>query len=298
MTNSPAFIGAFAALACAWCWGVAIILFKKCGETFSPFALNLFKNVVAIILFVATILILPNQIPFNWLSMATVALLVNGVMSIGVADTLVFKSLNIIGASRSALVALTYTPFMIVSSYFYLGERLTLLQAMGGAAIILAVLLTLRSDHDSAATTGNLTKGILYGVLGEGLMAVPIVMVKPLLETLPISWCALVRLAGGTITLLFLSLFSKQYRADIKTTFRPNATWILAIAASVLGTYLAVYAWLTGFKYIDASIAALLTQTSTIWIVLMAVFILKERLTLRTTLAIGIALAGAILVLV
>lgn len=39
-------IGEMYSLACGLAWAIAVVLFKKSGESLPPFALNLFKNAV------------------------------------------------------------------------------------------------------------------------------------------------------------------------------------------------------------------------------------------------------------
>jgi len=55
--------------------------------------------------------------------------------------------------------------------------------------------------------------------------------------------------------------------------------------------------WLAGFKYSHAGIAALLNQTSTVLIVLLAALVLNEPLTKLKLVAVSMAFAGVALVL-
>jgi drug/metabolite transporter (DMT)-like permease len=55
--------------------------------------------------------------------------------------------------------------------------------------------------------------------------------------------------------------------------------------------------WLAGFKYSRAGVAALLNQTSTVLIVLLAALFLQEPLTKLKLVAVGMAFAGAAIVL-
>ena len=48
-------LGAAFALMAAFSWAFAVILFKRCGEKVSPLALNLFKNVAALVLLTLTL---------------------------------------------------------------------------------------------------------------------------------------------------------------------------------------------------------------------------------------------------
>jgi drug/metabolite transporter (DMT)-like permease len=57
-------------------------------------------------------------------------------------------------------------------------------------------------------------------------------------------------------------------------------------------------AWLGGFKYTLASVSAILNQLSTIFLFVLAAIFLKEPLTPRRTIAVAMAVIGALLVTV
>jgi len=56
------YFGQILALSCALVWSQSVILFKKSGERFQPLALNLFKNVLAVVRLVPTIWTVGGQL--------------------------------------------------------------------------------------------------------------------------------------------------------------------------------------------------------------------------------------------
>jgi drug/metabolite transporter (DMT)-like permease len=64
----------------------------------------------------------------------------------------------------------------------------------------------------------------------------------------------------------------------------------------VLGSYLALICWIAGMKYTKVGIAAILNQTSTMYILILAAIFLRERFTMRKLVASLVAVAGIILV--
>lgn len=104
-----------------------------------------------------------------------------------ISDTYFFKSLNILGASRDAIVSCLYSPFIILFSVLFLKESLTLLQLIGVLCIVAGVLTIGREKGKHALPRKELIKGILYGVFAMALTAISIVMIKPLLERSPSS---------------------------------------------------------------------------------------------------------------
>jgi DME family drug/metabolite transporter len=66
---------------------------------------------------------------------------------------------------------------------------------------------------------------------------------------------------------------------------------------TLFGSYLSIIAWLAGFKYAQAGIAALLNQTSTVFIVVFAWLFLKEPMTRLKVAAMAMAFAGTVIIL-
>jgi drug/metabolite transporter (DMT)-like permease len=151
------------ALATAIFWAIAVILFKKSGETVGPLGLNLFKNTLTLLLIPPTMLVF-GQTLFRSASLNDYALLIlSGVLGIGIADTLFFKSLNLLGAARSAIVDCLYSPVIIALSVIWLGERLTVAQAIGALVIVSAVFAIGREKGLVQITRHQLIGGILLG---------------------------------------------------------------------------------------------------------------------------------------
>jgi drug/metabolite transporter (DMT)-like permease len=68
------------------------------------------------------------------------------------------------------------------------------------------------------------------------------------------------------------------------------------IAATVMGTYISLLFWLGGMKYTQASIAAALNQTSTLWTFVFAAWLLKEPVTGRRIAGLALGVGGVALV--
>lgn len=61
-----------------------------------------------------------------------------------------------------------------------------------------------------------------------------------------------------------------------------------------MGTYLAYMFWLAGFKYAEASINAILNQTTVIFAIILATVIVKERMTRRKVVSVALAVVGVL----
>ena len=275
-----------------------MILFKKCGERVEPLALNLFKNTVALILLAVTLCFVEGGYgAVRVYSAGDIGILVlSGFIGITLADTLFFYSLNLVGVGIVAIVNCLYAPFIIFFSWILLSERLALLQYLGAGLILFAVFITSRHAPPENRTRKQVVLGVLIGVLDMGLMAIGIVIAKPVIERTPLIWSTSIRMAGGT---LFLALFIAMMpsRKSLLRVFRPSKEWKITLSGSVLGAYVALILWMEGFKDTYASVASILNQTTTIFAIILAAVFLKERFTMRKLISVTLALIGIMMVM-
>lgn len=288
-------IGEWCALACGLCWAIAVILLKKSGESLAPFALNYFKNLLCLLALMLTLAVTHGG---QWPGMPTGQVLLtlfSGMLGIGLADTLYFRALNSIGAARMGVAGTAFSPSVIVLAAVFLGERLTLLQLLGVAITIGGIALVTyvkTADHLDARILRN---GALVGIASVALMAAGVVIAKPILETQDFLWVVFLRLLGGTAA-MSLVLLSRARRQSLWAAYRGVRHWRYVIAGSLMGTYISNLFWLAGYKYANASIAAVLNELSAIFIVLMAAWLLHDRLQRRQLVGCGLAVLGVVVV--
>jgi drug/metabolite transporter (DMT)-like permease len=276
-------------------WAFAVILFRKSGETVHPIGLNLFKNTLSIVLLVPTIYIFGQTLFYPAPSSHYLLFLFSGALGIGLSDTLFFKSLNLLGAGLSAIVTCMYSPFIIILSFLYLDEALTLVQFVGVVVILFAVLAATGRENSSDVSRKAVLRGILLGVLSMACNAVSVVAIKPVLEISPLLWVTEIRLIGGAVVLLVVLALHSSRRTIIRSVFSAKR-WGYTVSGSFMGAYLAMIIWLAGMKYTQASIAAAINQTSTIFTFVFAALLLREKVTLLRVLGIVLGFSGALLV--
>lgn len=294
----PDSLGKMYALLAAVTWAGALVLFKRSGEQVRPLALNLFKNVVGILLLAVTLAGLrdgPDTLR-GFPREDIYILVVSGVIGIALADTILFHSLNLIGVGILSIVDCLYSPLIILFAAILLSEQLSGLHYLGAGLIILGIAVSSGHQPPPDRTHGQLVAGVLWGVLALVCVALSIVMAKPVLQgaDFPILWATMIRMAAGTAALVLLVTASPAHH-KCWSAFRPSAVWRVSIPGSVL-TYLAMIFWIAAFKLTKASIAGILSQTSVIFAILLATVVLKERFTARKLVALTLAMGGIVLV--
>jgi drug/metabolite transporter (DMT)-like permease len=292
---SGSHLGEFLSVLAALIWAVSVVLFRLSGRTLRPLALNFFKNAVALAMFALTFVVL--RVPFAYPAppMDYALLVLSGVIGIAVADTIFFSSLNLVGAGLSQVASLSYSPFVILFTFFFLGERLTIGDVAGAALIMLGIFLTAGHEPPPGSTKADIRRGIGLATLSMALMALGVALAKPVLDRSPVLWSTSVRLAGGMAALVILATVSPRQRG-LWRTLRPSAAWKVSLPAAALGAYVAMLVWIAGMKYTQASTASILNQTSAVFVLPIAAVTLKESITLRKAAAVAAAVAGVALV--
>jgi|WetSurMetagenome_2_1015567.scaffolds.fasta_scaffold112131_2 drug/metabolite transporter (DMT)-like permease len=289
-------LGEYLALASAVAWAIAVILFRVSGRTVSPIGLNLFKNVFALLLFLAIMPVLGRKV-LPAASFGDCALLLaSGFLGVAVSDTLFLTALNTLGASFLAIVDCVYSPFIIVLSYFFLGERLNLWQLAGVLLIAAAIgLLAWKSPAENGMIPRrDLVRGIVLGILAMLTVAVGIVMIKPMLAHTDVFWATSMRLLGGIGGLILVLPFHPRRREILRSLAVP-ANWKSMVPASIFGSFLSLLFWVAGMKYTLATVAAVLNQMNVIFIFILAAVFLKEKASPWKIFAVLLAFLGAFL---
>jgi drug/metabolite transporter (DMT)-like permease len=288
-------VGEMFALFTSVAWAFAVILFKRSGETVPPFALNFFRVSVSTFLFIVLFALLRQPLWGRAPLRDYLILTASGVIAIAISDTLFHMCLNRVGAGINAIIDCLYSPSVVFFAWLLIGERLGPWDFAGMGAVLSAILIASRHSPPAGATRRTLALGIFFGVLSMLTLGLGIVIAKPVLERSPVLWATAIRQIGTFIAMLPVALILPS-RREILSHFRPALSWKYMLPGTVLGSFLSLIFWIAGMKYTQAGVAAILNQTSTINILILAAIFLGEPLTRRKYAAAGLALAGILMV--
>jgi len=283
-------IGEAMALGSAAAWAVGVILARQLGAHLPPLALNLLKNGLVLCVLAPVALLLHAG---AWPSMPARDLLIvlaSGVIGIALADTLYFRALNELGAGRMGVIGNLYSPLVLLLGFAFLDERLGGMQWLGFGLVAAGVWLVSRPSRERPADPRHTLRGIALGLLAIALMAVAIVMVKRTLETQPLLWVTLLRLCGAVAGLLLLALLPSMRQ---RMRFDPTrVAWHRLVLAALVGQGLSMVLWLGGYKFTSASVAAILNESASVFLVVLAALWLREPLGRRAFVGVLLTFSG------
>ena len=292
--------GEIAGLFASFTWAIGSLIYSRANAP--PAALNLFKNTVASILFIATLGAFWAWRGGSFLSAGPGALgwlFLSAVVGLVIGDTLYFVSLQSLGARR-ALVLTTLAPtWAALLGWAVLGEGLTWGIAAGMALTLLGVIWVIGEGQEAPQVAAErrpprAAVGAACGALGALCQAGGAVLSRlglSEIEPLEASAIRLVMAAGAGMAIAVL--FGR---------LRPWTSRLLAggqaprlLFASVIGTYLGIWLSLTAFKWTKVAVATTLTSLSPIFVIPIAWLILGQRASLRAVLGAALAVAGVAL---
>jgi drug/metabolite transporter (DMT)-like permease len=300
--------GELCSILSALAWAIGLMFYRQLGATLPPLQLNFLKNLLVLgMLLPAIPLVHGLGVPDFTAAQVAIAI-ASGVLGIGIADTLYFRALNELGAGRMGILGNFYSPFVILLSFAFLGESLTPVQLAGFALVSLGVWIAAWPRREVEAIAGQLApgaapgappaplaprhslRGLAIAMLAIVLMAVSIVLVKRVLEAQPLLWVTGWRMLGAIAGMAVIAWLRGEGR--LLTPGGTRIPWARLALAAFIGQFLAMVLWLAGYKYTLASVAAILNETASVFILVLAAIWLKEPLTRRAIGGVVLTLAG------
>ena len=296
------YFGELSAILAAFCWSIAVIIFKSASKELSPLLITALKNTIALFLFISAFIFF--EIPL-WYSgfekIDYLKIIFSGCIGMGIADILFITALSKIGANRVAIINCFEPAVIYLFSILMLGIVLTYQQLIGFSIVIISILI-ISYEKDLIEIDPKIKlRGIITQILAVILSSFGIVLIKPILTIVNNDiklqlWITVFRLVPGFLVTWIIFMFSKNKLIILRPLKKSKIIWKILISSG-LGTFLALSFWIIGYANIEKPpIASIIGQTSAIFILILSYLILKERITKLRLISILTALFGVILI--
>lgn len=289
-------LGGMAALASAASWAVGSILFRNIGEKAPPLGMNLGKGLIGLV-YLGVALAFVGLTPTSPASLGLLA--VSGLVGIAAGDTLFFMALVRLEPRLTLLLATLGQAFTVLLALAFLGERPAPLAWVGMVLIVAGVTWVMREQQgdDEPEVKQRRFQGIVYGLLCSLCMSAGFLLAKTALDEVPALQATFLRLAAGVAGLLILGGVQGHLGTWLAPFREPALLRSILVAVAVImfgGFYLSLLA----LQLTDAAIASVLLSTEPIFILPLALFFTRERVSLRSVLGAVVAVVGVAVVLV
>ena len=297
MTFIDNHLGEFAALLTAIFWTVTSLAFESASHKIGSVAVNILRLIIGFaFLSVFTLirrgLILPVDASYeNW-----VWLSLSGLVGFVFGDLFLFKSYTIIGSRFSMLIMTLVPPITALFSFIILGERLTLFHYLGITLTFSGIAMAIfsRNGKGEKLSLKLAPKGILYAFGGAVGQALGLVLSKFGLKDYDPFAATQIRIIAGIIGYTMLVTILVRWGNVLKATRNKEGMRLTSLGA-FFGPFLGVSFSLIAVKYTEAGIASTIMALVPVFIILPAVVLFKQKVTLPELLGSVISVGGVAL---
>ncbi len=293
--------GELAALITAILWAIAGTMLKPLSARFHPLVLNQIRCLAAALLFAVFLTVNGGFTLLNLVPLRSVIMAIAGTfIGIGVGESLFILSLRYIDISRAyPISSCTYPLITAIISYFALNERLSVIALIG-------VLLVLAGIYFVAFPSGPLLvrisvhspkerRGLFLLLLTIIAWGVSVVLIKMGTEGLEMPLANFIRFGGTVVLLTPLTVVPWRRFRQSNSGYRNLG---MATLSGILSFGIGGVFFLLALKESGAVMTSVLSSTSPLFLVALAVLFLKEKVTLKLALGVIMSVMGISLVFI
>ena len=290
-------LGEFAALLTAFFWTTTSLSFESASHKIGSVAVNILRLIIGLaFLSVFTMIRRGFLLPMdasgeNWMWLS-----LSGLVGFVFGDLFLFKSYTMIGSRFSMLIMTLVPPITAFFSFLILGERLTIFHYLGMTLTFTGISMAIfsRPGKGEKLSLKLAPKGILYAFGGAVGQALGLVLSKFGMKNYDPFAATQIRILAGIFGYVLLITFLSRWGSVRNATHHKSGMMLTSLGA-FFGPFLGVSFSLIAIKYTEAGIAATIMALVPVFIILPAVVLFKQKVTLPEILGAIVSVSGVAL---
>jgi drug/metabolite transporter (DMT)-like permease len=290
-------LGEFAALLTALFWTVTALSFESASHKIGSVAVNFLRLIIGLVFLsvfnlIRRGIVLPVDASYeNWLWLS-----LSGLVGFVFGDLFLFKSYTMIGSRFSMLIMTLVPPITAFLSFIILSERLTLFHYLGMALTFTGIAMAIfsRNGKGEKLSLKLAPKGILFAFGGAIGQAMGLVLSKFGLKDYDPFAATQIRVIAGIFGYTILITILARWSYVVKATKNKDGMLLTSLGA-FFGPFLGVSFSLISVKYTEAGIASTIMALVPVFIILPAVILFRQKVTVPELLGAVISVAGVAL---
>jgi len=278
-------LGELLALLTAFMWAASTVLSAEALKRVNPIQTNTLKTFFSALIMLPIAFAAGEFNNLHYLNLIALLLIILGtIIDYGIGDTMLFKSIILMGVSKAYTVAYTYPLFTMIIAVLLIGEPFLMRYLIGTILTVLSIIMV---SSENNKTNGKVSlKGLIMALIAALTWAIGTILVAIGLKSISTFLANAIRFLA---LFLFLYLISKPKKRWMLT----KKDLALLSASGIFGMVLGGITFLFSVQLIGASRATPLCASSPVWASIISSVTLKERVTLRLFLSSVIVVIGA-----
>lgn len=289
-----AHFGEIAALTTALCWTFTAICFEAASKKVGSLAVNFYRLTIAFVL-----LGIFNQftrgmfLPFDATGSNWLWLLVSGLIGFVIGDLFMFQAYVEIGSRISLLILSSAPPITAIIGYFFMGETITLLEAVGMLAAMagIAIVILNRNPEDKKIKLSHSAKGLTCAFIGALGQALGLIFSKFGMGSFNPFAATHIRVIAGIIGFAVVITATKNW-GKLKLAAKDRSVMRNIGLGAFFGPFIGVSLSLLAVQYTATGIVSTITSISPILIIPVSIIIFKEKVLPKEILGALITITG------
>jgi drug/metabolite transporter (DMT)-like permease len=274
-------IGELAAFGTAAAWTLAALFFEQGVKRIGVLSVNFLKVVFSFVLLTITAALLRGMpLPFDAPPRAVIFLALSGIIGFVVTDMFLFTAYGTIGPRIAMLIMALSPPVTAGIAYFFFGERLGSMGALGMGLVITGICMTVFGKQNSVSISkmDNVDKrGYIFAFIASIGQSIGMVLTKAGLGNYdPVSGTQ-IREIAAIIGFALVGLVHDRGKGFLKAAKDFDGLKFTA-AGSVFGPYIGVVLSLVAIQRISAGIVSTLIGLTPVIIILPEILIYKKKI--------------------
>jgi len=290
-------LGEFAALLTAFFWTITSLSFESASHKIGSVAVNILRLIIGLaFLSVFTLIRRGFLLPIDASSENWMWLSLSGLVGFVFGDLFLFKSYTMIGSRFSMLIMTLVPPITAFFSFLILGERLTLFHYLGMTLTFTGIAMAIfsRTGKGEKISLKLAPKGILYAFGGAVGQALGLVLSKFGMKNYDPFAATQIRIIAGIFGYVLLVTFLARWGSVRNATHHKSGMMLTSLGA-FFGPFLGVSFSLIAIKYTEAGIASTIMALVPVFIILPAVVLFKQKVTLPEIMGAIVSVSGVAL---
>lgn len=289
--------GEFAALLTALFWTVSALAFESASKKLGSVAVNILRLIIGFV-FLSILAYIRRKVLFpvdasteNW-----IWLTLSGLVGFVFGDLFLFKSYTVIGSRFSMLIMTLVPPMTALFGWIIIGEHLTLLNLLGMTITFAGICIAIfsRSGEDEKLRLKLAPAGILYALGGAVGQALGLVLSKLGLKDYDPFSATQIRIIAGIAGFSLLITVMKRWKS-VRSAIRDMPGMKALTLGAFFGPFLGVSFSLVSVKFTKAGIASTIMALTPVFIIIPAILIYKQKVTIPEIVGSVISVCGVAL---
>ncbi len=289
--------GELAALTTAICWTVTAVCFESAGKKVGSLAVNFYRLIIAFMLLgTFTLFTRGLFLPLDATAANWIWLLTSGFIGFVLGDMFLFQAYVEIGSRISLLVMSSAPPLTAIIGYFFMGERISLLAALGMLIAMsgIALVILSRNTDDKKIKLSHSAKGLAYAFIGALGQALGLIFSKYGMGSYNPFAATQIRVIAAIIGFGAVITVSKNWNKLNSAVKDHNSMKLISLGA-FFGPFLGVSFSLLAVQYTATGIVSTITSLSPILIIPLSILMFKEKVLPKEILGAAISIIGVTL---